>query len=212
VVSAQSKDFGNGSCEVTFAVKDDGIGISKEAQAKLFKPFSQVDNSITRKYGGSGLGLSICKKLTELMNGEMSIESSEGKGSVFKFTVKLEKGLKQGRRFSADKRFMKEQAASEVVFIDQSETLRRVFSRNISRLWDLKVVPFATAREAIKALKGRRDLRSVSVLVDLKEPPEEIQILKTMVPNLTVMGFTQGTDETLPFLKKPVRMALLKSR
>ncbi|MDO8260753.1 MAG: ATP-binding protein, partial [Candidatus Magasanikbacteria bacterium] len=72
-----------------FAVTDTGIGIAKESQELLFKPFSQVDNSDTRRYGGSGLGLSITKNLAELMGGSLGVESDLGKGSRFWFRVQL---------------------------------------------------------------------------------------------------------------------------
>ena len=74
-----------------FEVKDTGIGIPKDRMDRLFKSFSQVDASTTRKYGGTGLGLTISKQLTELMGGEIGVESEEGKGSSFWFTVVLEK-------------------------------------------------------------------------------------------------------------------------
>lgn len=72
-------------------VKDTGIGISQEAQEKLFSPFFQADDSIKRKFGGTGLGLSITKKLCELMGGSIGVVSEVDKGSTFSFTVQLER-------------------------------------------------------------------------------------------------------------------------
>ena len=74
-----------------FSVSDHGIGIAKEQLGRLFKAFSQSDNSMTRRYGGTGLGLVICKELVELMSGEINVESELGKGSCFSFNVELEK-------------------------------------------------------------------------------------------------------------------------
>ena len=74
-----------------FEVEDTGIGIDPEGQSKLFKAFEQADTSMTRKYGGTGLGLVITKKIAELMNGTVGLSSTPGQGSMFWFTVELEK-------------------------------------------------------------------------------------------------------------------------
>jgi signal transduction histidine kinase/ActR/RegA family two-component response regulator len=81
-------------CEIRTEVSDNGIGISAEQQAKLFTAFQQADSSISREYGGSGLGLSISKHIVELMGGAIWVESEQGKGSRFIFTVKLERSKK----------------------------------------------------------------------------------------------------------------------
>jgi len=83
VKTAQFQD----QIELFFFVIDSGIGIAQEDQDKLFQSFSQVDASITRQYGGSGLGLNICKQLVEMMDGDISVESEPGKGSVFSFHI-----------------------------------------------------------------------------------------------------------------------------
>lgn len=79
-------------CKLDFKVSDTGIGIPHEQQSSLFASFTQADTSTTRKYGGSGLGLTITKELVELMNGKIRLESEESKGTSFYFTIELETG------------------------------------------------------------------------------------------------------------------------
>ncbi|WP_229413349.1 hybrid sensor histidine kinase/response regulator [Massilia violaceinigra] len=76
-------------CDVEFAVRDTGIGIAPDQQTLIFDAFSQVDGSTTRQYGGTGLGLTICRRLVLLMQGDISVSSEAGRGSVFRFRVPL---------------------------------------------------------------------------------------------------------------------------
>ncbi|XGC80005.1 ATP-binding protein [Bdellovibrio bacteriovorus] len=74
---------------ILFQVMDTGIGVPQDKLAQLFQPFTQADSTITRKFGGTGLGLSICKRLTQMMNGDIQVDSTEGQGSTFSFTLTL---------------------------------------------------------------------------------------------------------------------------
>ena len=85
----------NGKCVIQVTVTDSGIGISKEAQKKLFQSFQQAEASTSRKYGGTGLGLSISKSFVEMMNGTIWVDSEYGKGSTFAFTIQVER-IKDG--------------------------------------------------------------------------------------------------------------------
>ena len=97
-VTIKKKSETSKEVSVRFAVKDTGIGISKEQQSKIFDAFSQADASTSRKFGGTGLGLTISSKFVELMGGELTIDSKEGIGTTFSFIVTFKKSDKSTRR------------------------------------------------------------------------------------------------------------------
>ncbi|MCZ6701510.1 MAG: ATP-binding protein, partial [Ignavibacteria bacterium] len=90
LISVSSEQLEFNKHKISFSVKDTGIGIPKDKMSRLFQPFSQVDSSTSRHYGGTGLGLIISQRLTTLMNGKMSVQSEEGKGTTFFFDIIVE--------------------------------------------------------------------------------------------------------------------------
>ncbi|MEZ4775608.1 MAG: response regulator [Bacteroidia bacterium] len=146
-----------------FAVKDSGIGIPADRVDKLFKSFSQVDASTTRKYGGTGLGLAICNKLVSLMGGEIGVESVEGSGSTFYFTlqVPIAKDVGKGLYFPS-------QTINEVLIVDDNEANLKILTSRLKK-WGLKVSQTNLPLKALSMFSDPHFQPSV-VIVDLNMP------------------------------------------
>jgi len=104
VISVRRAAGADGHVRLHFEVRDTGIGMNEDEQARLFAPFTQADTSTTRRYGGTGLGLSICKRLVGLMGGEIGVDSTPGKGSRFFFDVPVDVGANPDIRQATTKR------------------------------------------------------------------------------------------------------------
>jgi CheY-like chemotaxis protein/HPt (histidine-containing phosphotransfer) domain-containing protein len=130
-------------------VKDTGIGIPAEAQAKLFQAFTQADTSTTRRYGGTGLGLAICRSLVEMMNGEMGVHSEPGKGSTFWFTARLEK---QSQAAQDALRATLDLADSRALIVDDNATNREILHYQLLA-WKIQNTSTSSGAEALQALR-----------------------------------------------------------
>ncbi|MBF0187786.1 MAG: transporter substrate-binding domain-containing protein [Magnetococcales bacterium] len=130
--------------EIAFAVKDEGIGIPEETLSQLFTPFTQADTSTTRKYGGTGLGLTICRRLVEMMEGAITVESRVGDGSTFSFNAVLELNREERRQKIMAPYGMR---GLPVLLVDDSPLSLEVMSR-ICRGLDLEVTTARSAAEA----------------------------------------------------------------
>ncbi|MCF8348309.1 MAG: PAS domain S-box protein, partial [Bacteroidales bacterium] len=147
-------------------VKDTGIGMSAEQQKKLFKAFSQADTSTTRKYGGTGLGLTISQNLVKLMNGSIGVKSEPGKGSNFFFTIQCgvsNKETHQSFNTPVDVNGMK------VMVCDDNETAREILAEAL-RIFTFEVIVTANASQAIEQLRQEKENPVKLLLIDYKMP------------------------------------------
>jgi two-component system, sensor histidine kinase and response regulator len=166
-LSADIVESTHDKMKLRFEVRDTGIGMTKEQSARLFNPFTQADQSTTRKYGGTGLGLSICKRLVDMMGGQIWLETDPGKGSRFTFTIWL--GVSEQRR--KPKRVIPECLNNlKVLVVDDNASSTEIIAGALRQL-PFRVDSVSSAREALE-LVAREDTTDPYglVLMDWKMP------------------------------------------
>jgi PAS domain S-box-containing protein len=151
-VNVESED--GDDCTLHFVVSDSGIGIPLEKQKLIFQPFAQADNSTTRKYGGTGLGLTISKRLVALMDGKIWLESEVGRGTKFHFTARLKtsgKPIEVGMIAPAE--ILRD---VRVLIVDDNRTNRRILEGMLKR-WEMKSTSVEDGEKALTQLSSARD-------------------------------------------------------
>ena len=185
----------DGKYQIYFGVTDSGIGISKDAQDKLFNPFAQADSSVSRKFGGTGLGLAISKGLVNAMKSDINIRSAEGEGSTFFFTLNLEPG-----EAVSDDRYEEEAAdftptnIMKILIVDDNSINRKVITGLLTKMSHISDVA-ETAEDALEKIQQEAfDM----ILMDIELPgmngDEATRVLRTIpderVANTPVIALT----------------------
>jgi CheY-like chemotaxis protein/HPt (histidine-containing phosphotransfer) domain-containing protein len=207
------------------SLKDTGIGISDEHQKQLFQKFNQADSSIVRKYGGTGLGLAVCKELVEMMGGKIWVKSKLGEGSVFGFDIQLEKG--ESVSLGLDERSKPDLNGLKILVVDDNSEMRHVLE-NMLNSFSFEVLTASSGEKAIEIIKQTPEKDPVQlVIVDWKMPLgkngiDTIKVmtnelkLKTLPKFILLSGY--DVDDIIPeakilnidsFLNKPVCASML---
>ena len=156
----------DGTLTLRFAVRDTGIGLSKDQTDCLFQAFTQGDSSITRKYGGTGLGLTICQRLVSLMGGVITVSSTEGQGATFVFTIQVDAlpnamGCPDPRQLGHCK----------ALVVDDQQTARMILQQLLDA-WGLEAHTAASGEEALALIEAAKDGDQAfdAVLLDWRMP------------------------------------------
>jgi two-component system sensor histidine kinase/response regulator len=170
VIGVETVEQDDKEIKLHFTVRDTGVGMPPEEQGKLFRSFSQADTSTTRRYGGTGLGLVISKKLTELMGGEIWCASEEGVGSTFHFTVQLSKQPdKISSRFSVVPTKLR---ALRVLVVDDNSSAREILASMLA-FFGLRVDQAGSGEAALALLEEAND-----------DDPYNLVIMDWMMPGM----------------------------
>jgi signal transduction histidine kinase/CheY-like chemotaxis protein/ligand-binding sensor domain-containing protein len=203
--------------QLGFEIRDTGIGIARDKLDRLFKAFSQVDSSTTRKYGGTGLGLVICEKLIALMEGSISVESHLGYGTTFSFTIQTKISQRPTRMYVYHN--LSGLEGKKVLVVDDNATNRTIL-KNMLEQWKLIPVVAVSGNEALEILSVDRAIQLV--LTDMQMPEMDGIGLTTRIrklnPSLPVILLSSIGDERAKensglfssTLTKPVKHSVLQ--
>jgi PAS domain S-box-containing protein len=165
-VLARTLSHTSGRVRLALSVADSGIGMTDEQRARLFQPFSQADNSTTRRYGGTGLGLSIVRRLAQLMGGDASVESRPGVGSTFTVTLDLALADRPAVEYAPQTQTRSGGVIGTVLAVDDYPINLEVLKGQL----ELLDVPVVTADDGLDALAKWRERPYALVLTDIHMP------------------------------------------
>jgi len=167
-VSVSIDQIKNKDCYLKFEIRDTGIGIPKTKLKTIFESFSQADASVTRKYGGTGLGLTIVRQLVRMQHGSINVSSEENNGSVFTVIIPYKTGISDEQTTGSKPGISKElhlQNAS--VLLVEDNDINRLYAGSILKMWGC---PFDTAENGKVAIEKLKDSHFDLILMDIQMP------------------------------------------
>jgi signal transduction histidine kinase/DNA-binding response OmpR family regulator len=167
IISAEVVYETDSMARMRLSVKDTGIGIAPEQQTTIFESFTQADGSVTRKYGGTGLGLTICRQLAELMDGSIGVQSELGKGSTFWVELPLPKTQSVPHKHQPT--FDQKIASLRVLVVDDNATNRRIVREHLQS-WGCQVQEATDAKQALELLTATVPAPFDVVILDYQMP------------------------------------------
>jgi len=153
-ISTGIREHDEGAVVVEITIQDTGIGIGKDQMRTIFEPFEQADATISRRYGGTGLGLTICKNMVEMQNGELLVQSEEGKGSAFTIRIPYHLSIEAMQENEVSQEIDYKSLGHRKVLVAEDVELNQYLARHILESWDFEVLIVNNGREALDALEG----------------------------------------------------------
>ncbi|HEY9178829.1 MAG TPA: response regulator [Flavipsychrobacter sp.] len=192
LISARVLNVVDSRYTLEFKVQDTGIGIPADKYHRLFESFSQVDSSTTRKYGGTGLGLAICQRIIKLMGGDISVESEEGKGSCFIFSVVLEANTQATQYRVKPGIDISRLAGKSVLLLDDNRTNLRILKEHLAQ-WQMEVAVYDNYNEAVSALlQTHFDLAIIDMIMPEKNGMEVGEMVRGLKPQLPLILYSSA--------------------
>jgi hypothetical protein len=213
--------------KLIFKIKDTGIGISSEKLSTLFQTFHQLDNSLTRKYGGIGLGLVISKKIIEAMNGSIFVESIEGVGSTFSFSIQV-KQVQDSNKNSENLKItsdIQSNLIESILIVEDDKINQSVIQKMLKNL----KFKYETVNNGMESIENFRKLNSPLILMDIEMPvmngiDATVEIRRITANNIypIIIGVSAHTVDEIKkqalqagmndFISKPVSIQVLREK
>lgn len=185
-------------CKLRFSVSDSGIGIHKRHQEKIFESFVQADANTTRKFGGSGLGITISEKILQMMKSKLNVESELGKGSTFWFDVQLEKSSYISKNKMEIKDSGNYSLPETSILLAEDNKINQMVAKRFLERWNAKVALANNGKEAYQqAMHNEYDIILMDLDMPIMDGYQSTYLIKETLPNIPIIALTAASFENM---------------